>query len=410
MDATKHPNSHIIFFRRKAIFDVEARPELNEYFADSKIGIGSYFGKGSTRTATGLSISEENLLMPYILAIPSDDREFRKQVNEYFQNIDTKVPADSNPPVPTDGKPLEIGLEVSNSEPVSKDNLPIKVEDFVRWRQCMGHPWVEASPELAKGNQLIKFYQYDPKAELTTTVTADNLKDQALAQYLTIKANNRLVRMYLTLLGINVQTLTRAGEDVTRLRMMAETKPKDFLLIVQDKDKEMKYLVEEMINFKILDRIGSRILNADGGKELGRDMKETILYLSDTHNTKELIHLKAKLQNEWKKRSISVELEEDLSTQPEALRETDDELARRLKVENIKADPTLDAIDKASKKTEAPKFIMEEKATGLDIKVEPEPEVEPEEGTLGSIEAGSSESDVIEGETTPDPMSPTIIE
>lgn len=328
---TINKNSHIVYFRRAPLFATEARKELEEYFSNSSRSIGSYFTKGSTRTATGLTIGEENLLMPFILSIDSTDRDFRAQVNDWFRNLDTKVPAG-------DGIPLEIGLETSNSEPVSKDNLPLNVEHYIRVKHGIGHPQVAASPELAKGNQLKQYYLYDPQAVSRTSINVNDEKDKALAQYLTIKTNARSVRMYLTLLGVNPLTV-KNGEESVKLRQLVEEKPTTFLEIVADKFKEVKYVVQDMINNKVLELHGDAILTKDGST-IGRNMKEAVSYLSDARNSKVFASLKALLQEAWKRTSQSVDTLEDLDEQPLAAAETTEEAPAPEVVPDIMKDDT----------------------------------------------------------------------
>lgn len=383
-----HPNSHIVYIRRKALFDTAERPELNEYFAGSSMNVGSYYAKGTAREASGLLIPEENLLLPYVLAIPADDRDFRLKVNEYYANIDSKVPADSVPVRETDGLPLEIGLYESNTQPLSNTNLPINIGDYIRYRQVIGHPWVGAS-EAEKGNQLKRFYVHDPNMIQTTTMSVNEQKDAALTRYLIVKTNARNVRMYLTLLGIDTSKL-KPGEELTKLRTLAETNPKEFIEVSNDKNKEMKYIINDMVNNNIIDKVGDRYVAGD--TVLGRDMREAVLFLSDSHNTAVYTSLKARLQNAWVKNSVSVETEEDLKPKQNA--ETDADLEKRLgnKVQeatNSAIDTTAKAKAKAQTKVIEPE-PEEVKATGLDIKVEAP--VEPDtyiEGGLGDIDAGT---------------------
>jgi hypothetical protein len=247
--------------------------------------------------------------MPFILSIDATDRDFRAQVNNWFRNLDTKVPAG-------DGIPLEIGLESSNDLPVSADNLPLNAEHYIRVKHGIGHPQVAASPELAKGNQLKQYYLYDPKSVSKTNIDINEQKDAALAQYLTIKTNPRSVRMYLTLMGVNPLTV-KNGEESVRLRKLVEEKPTVFLEIATDKFKEVKYVIQDMINNKVLEQIGDTILTKDGST-IGRNMKEAVSFLQDARNSKVFASLKALLQEAFKRTSQSVDTLEDMDETPES--------------------------------------------------------------------------------------------
>lgn len=317
-----HPNSHIVYIRRASMFASSSRKELDEYFAESHRGVGSYFQKGGMRTATGLSFEEENLLMPEIINIPATDRDFRKEVTTFFQNLETKVPAhktDAKTGVVTGGKALEIGLRISNTNPVTEENMPIEVEHFIRWRHAMGHPQVAMTEAEGNGSQLKSYYIYDPEEVSLDNLTINDAKDKALTAYLSIKDKPRSVLQYLTLLGINT-TIIKKGEEAIKLRDAAEKKPEAFLKIVNDTNKEYKYLIEEMVNHGILTRVGNRLVNKDG-EVIGRDITEAVLYLKDSHNTKAFVTLKAQLQDKWKNKSISMDSDDDLSEQDKAIAE-----------------------------------------------------------------------------------------
>ena len=248
--------------------------------------------------------------MPYILSIPKEDRDFRKGVTTWFESMSVKVPGKlgSNP---VEGLPLEIGMEKDNSQPVSAENLPINITDFIKWRHALGHPWIANSEETGKGNQLKQYYIFDPNAVSKVNISINEQRDKALGYYLTIKDNIRSVTMYLTLLGVRTNQL-RKGEEVIELRKLVDKDPDKFIRLYNDKDKEMKYIIEEMVNNNILERVSTRVLIKENGEQIGRDTQETVLYMLDSRNTKVYNALKARLQEAWKKTSVSVETDEDL--------------------------------------------------------------------------------------------------
>lgn len=312
---TMHKNSRIVYIRRLPQFHSAARKELEEYFNESQRGYGSYFAPGSVRTATGLTPTEEDLLMPYVLDIPKEDRDFRKSVTAYFENINVKVPGRVGQNYEQEGLKLEIGLETSNEQPVSKDNLPISIKDYLIYRHGIGHPWVAASEEDGRGNQLKQYFVFDPKLVSRANVQKNDQRDEALKNYLTIKDNARQVQMYLTLLGVNPSTI-RKGEETIKLRERVDANPEAFTKLYNDKDKEMKYIIEDMVYRGILERVGQRILIRDGGEEIGRDTREAVLYLSDSRNSKTYQVLKARLKEKWKDTSSSMETDDDLPKAP----------------------------------------------------------------------------------------------
>lgn len=303
-----HKNSVLVYIKRLPQFAAQARKELEEFFAEGQRGIGSYFAKGSARVATGLTPMEEDLLMPYILNIPSTDREFRMKVNDHYIIIDKKIPGKV-------GLELEIGLEVSNTEPMSATNLPINIDNYLTYRWALMHPWVAPSEADGKGNQLKQYYIFNPGEVSKVNINVNEQRDKALGYYLSIKDNKRTVTMYLTLLGVRTDQL-RTGEEVLKLRELVDKNPEAFLKLFDDRDKEIKYAIEDMINNQILERVNGAILVKEDGTLLGRDMKEAILFITDSKNTKLYNVLKSRLQEKWKKTTTSVDTDEQLETGP----------------------------------------------------------------------------------------------
>lgn len=310
METIVSKNSHTVYIRRLPQFASAAQKDLEEYFANSQRGYGSYFTKGSVRTATGLTPTEEDLLMPYILSIPKEDRDFRKGVTTWFEGISVKVPAG-------EGLALEVGMENSNTEPVGPNNLPLNITDYIKYRHALGHPWIAASEDTGRGNQLMQYYIFDPNEVSKVTVNQNEERDEALGYYLTLKANARSVGMYLTLLGVRTNNI-RKGEEAVELRKLVDKKPKAFITLYKDKDKEVKYVIEEMVSYGILERVNTRIILKETGDEIGRDIREAVLFMKDSHNTKVYATLSARLKEAWKSNSISVETDEDLKITPNA--------------------------------------------------------------------------------------------
>jgi len=311
-----HKNSRIIYIRRLPTFAQSSRgEELNDYFAQAQKGYGSYLAPNSASPGTGLSSTEIDLLLPYVLNIPKEDRDFRKLVAAWYENLGIKIPAKIGNNAATEGLKLEIGLDADNSKPVAVDNLPINMFDYLRWRHALGHPWIAPSENDGRGNQLKQFYIYDPTVINQGLIDTNQESDEALTKYLAIKNNTRSVNMFLTLMGVKPNTIAK-GQEFVELRKLVTKSPKKFLELYNDKNKEIKYTIEDMINNKILERVGERIITGDSGDAVGNNMKEAILYFTDTRYSKEVNYLKAKLNEVWKKNSTSFDTDEDLAPAP----------------------------------------------------------------------------------------------
>lgn len=294
-----HPNSRIVYIKRLPAVIHESNPDLQaDYFSFASRSIGSFFAKDSTRPGTGLTISEEDLLMPHILNIPAEDRDFRQRVTDYFHGITTRVKGDA------DGAVFEVGLEYGG-ESISENGLkltnpPLNVGQYVAYKHALAHPEVASSKAEGKGNSLKLYHAYDPDKETGIKLTASDVKDTAFQAYLELKRDPKSVTMYLTLLGVNTDSM---GMDtqVLELRGIAERKPTDFVKVHNDKNKGVSYMIDQMKQYKVLRSAGTRLLIAESGDEIGRDKEQAVLYMKDQKNTKQVSILKAQLRDALKK-------------------------------------------------------------------------------------------------------------
>lgn len=295
-----HKSSKVIFLRRSPISLMETasadNAETKPYFDAAYRAIGSYWSRKSNRPATGLTLPEENLIMPFILDIPETDRDFRSRCTDYFHAISTKVE-------PTDirgegGTPLQIGLQ-DNEQPLSKDNLPLEPEDYVKWRHALGHPQVALKESLAKGNKLKQFYIFDPATETLDANNKADIKDEALTAYLQVKEDLSKTKQYLTLLNADMHLIR--GKESIKLREFAETSPRAFLEVHNDRDRQLKFLIRMLVDAKVLEHVGTRLTVVESGHQIGATEKEAIAYLRDPENGQQLNTFKHLAQDYLKK-------------------------------------------------------------------------------------------------------------
>lgn len=300
--SVNHPNSKVVFLRRAPMSIPEASnsndAEVKAYFDNAFRALGSYWTKGSMRVGTGLNIQEENILMPYLLNIPAQDRDFREKATQFFHDISTKVD-----PVNSDGKGgtrLEVGLFTDNDEPISEKNLPLNVSDYIRWRHALTHPEVAMSEEESRSSSLKHYYIFDPVTVRNTSVSDADFKDESFAGYLEVKKNPDVINQYLTLL--NIDPAKHRGAESVKLREVAEKQPKEFLKVHLDKDKNGKFLIKSLVNAGVLEELGTRLLIKENGFQIGGTLQEAIAYLKDKENTQQLAIFKALVQDYRKKK------------------------------------------------------------------------------------------------------------
>lgn len=291
-----------VFLKRNRPFVHEQlkSAEAQEYLGSSKRSVGSYFAtKHSQRQGTGLTDEEVKLLLPQIIDIQPEDREFRTKVRNFFQDISTPVPYER-------GTELEIGLELDNDKPVThfieKEiepamgdkpaktkkiyNMPIDPEQYIRYRHALGHPHVASTPELAKGNQTVDYFIEDPEKVLSSNVNSADYADKAFSLFMQLKSEPDKVKMILSLLRMEIPRkvvgqpiiVDKLSEEerVLALRKLAMSKPAMFLKIAEDKELRFKYLLDELISVQLLKRAGSSILVTQSGEPLGSNDSEAI--------------------------------------------------------------------------------------------------------------------------------------
>lgn len=294
-----HKNSKIVTICRVMSFTHEANndPETKEWFGQAARDIGSYFqGRYSKIAGSGLTQDEEDLLMPKIVGLKKEHEKFRERVENFFHEISTKVP--------DNGLSLEIGLISDNDAPVSAENMPLHVENYIKYKHALGHPKVAKSKDEGIGNQLISWYIDNPEDNEDLAKKEAEAKDAAMAIYLSIKEKPETVDRILTNMGVDIRKIK---DPVIELRKLAETKSKYFTIVANDKDLETKYRINKLIQTNILELVGTRIIVKESGKEIGRDMKEAMLWYNDPTYSDQVGAMTARYKEFVKKRNVTVE-------------------------------------------------------------------------------------------------------
>ena len=306
MTNNSHPNSKQVTIFRAATFvqnaqtggkgaDNKSNNETVQDWIDlASRHIGPYLQSNSSKSVgSGLSIPEVNLLLPHLINIEADDRDFKKGVEEYFNNLVTKIP-------PTTGKTFEIGLYTDNSKPLSEKNLPIDIEDYVRYRHAKNHPWVAMSQPEAEGNPLKLFYMNDPEAQLKAFSDKVVLQDKADAIWATIKNQPGKINMMLTLLGKDERDYTGKNADTQKivdLHNEIKNRPAAFLKAYEEDKFETRYWLKAMLKAGVVTEIGTSFVITQNNKLLARSEAEMILYLENEENADTITHLKATTQD-----------------------------------------------------------------------------------------------------------------
>jgi hypothetical protein len=292
MTQSTHPNSKVVTIFRILPFHARSQKDLTDYYNAASYAIGSYYKSVQSKViATGLSEAELQLLMPAMIGLHPSDKDFRKELMNYFSDLNTKVP-------PT-GLPLQIGLEVDNTKPVSAENLPIDVEQYIIYKHALGFPELALSKEVANGDPTKLCYLFDPEREGNTEIKENELLNEAMSHYLTIAKDAKKVAIQLTLLGKDADAIPK-NKQSAELRKLVNLDPKRFLDLVQDESINFRYFLTELVKAKILQKVGARYVDSETNKQVGVNEKDAVLWLQDAENKKTVELFKIRLKEHSK--------------------------------------------------------------------------------------------------------------
>ena len=300
MSTSSHPNSlKVTIFRANNFVQSAQKDEaVADFMSQSSKSISPYWQSNSAKViGSGLSIAEQELLMPYLIQIEKDDREFRTAVFKFFNSLSTKIPFST-------GKDFEIGLEKSNTEPLAKDNMPLDIEQYVRYRHAKNHPWVAGSKSEAEGNQLKLFYIHDADKQHKEDTDKLVIQDEADEIWLKIKNQPQKVTMLLTSLGFDERDYLGRNGETRKQNDLREFINKDaikFLSVYRDDRFETKYWLKAMVKASIVEEVGTSFVIKENKKLLGRSEMETVLFLEDPENADTVSYLKGATQDVLRK-------------------------------------------------------------------------------------------------------------
>lgn len=301
----KHANSKRIIVFRAGNFLDNAQTQAQEFMSMSKKSIGTYFASNlGSAIGTGLEFDEIDTLMPLVIDIPKDDRTFRPGVTAFFSNIVTNIPYGT-------GRELEIGLKLDNSKPVTfvdsegKKNLPIHIQDYLRYRHLLRHPLVAASKLDALNDMTKQFYIFDQASVNEENASARKVSDEAIALYLAIKKDPEKVEAMLTLMGTDIRIYHGPDAEDLKLQKLYEYADKsatEFNKIYKADEFELRFTVQKMVNTGVIRRIGAQFVDKETGGVLGHNTEEVIYYLKDQQNSANVAIMKGKMQEAMKQK------------------------------------------------------------------------------------------------------------
>lgn len=312
MNNNSHPNSRLVTIFRSNTFVQNSQAGqtavnkdgskgdegLQDWMNQSSRNVGPYLQSNTAKIiGSGLTEEEKSLLLPSIINMEPSDREFRKTVYDFFNALTTKIP-------PTTGKILETGLTTDNSKPLSAKNMPLNIEDYIRYRHAKNHPWVARSKSEAEGNMLKIFYMVDSDAELKELSDKVVLQDKADAIWLAIKNQPQKIGMLLTLMGKDEREYTGRNAEtkkVADLHDIVKNRASEFIKAYEEEKFEARYWLAAMMKANVVELIGDSYVNKSSGKLITRTLPAMLMFLEDEREADAVSFLKAATQDVLRK-------------------------------------------------------------------------------------------------------------
>lgn len=266
------------------------RPSMmNESFKNNVQKLSAPLNRnGGGSINTGLTREEKSKLMSEQLGMSPDDREFYKRVDMFYADLEFAIP--------------EEGLKLNIS--TNKNGDPVEIIDYLKYKICTVLPKVADS--ALDVNDLVHEYFIEDEAALDDkALTLVTKRKEANKIFTNLADENVPLFLYLLkskgvkeLDTVNIDALS-APKKYINLESMVSKYPEYFIDIAKDLgtaknpgDAVIKYLIERLITYNLLERAGNDILY--NTENLG-NMKHAIAWFKNAKNSQERAVLEAKL-------------------------------------------------------------------------------------------------------------------
>ena len=276
--------------------------------------IGSLLNSTTGDVHTGLADTEIKTLMPELVSLDASDPSFGKAVKMWFADIEVRVPYE--------GTRLNITI--------GKDNKPVNVTDYVKWKYSLSMPYVAKDAFEANTNsRQYKFYIVDENEEIKKELDKSELEDKAvlayarLAQFTKPKEgaskeeidkvnasnNNKIQKLsWVAKATVDIHGKGVDGVEVDTLKLIVrdvmKKEPAKFIEILNDSNLENNAFILDCIRYGMVEVHGTAIWCE--GEELAPTQKLAAEKLFLPENSATLLKLKAKLREAHKGEKVEV--------------------------------------------------------------------------------------------------------
>lgn len=282
---------------------------MTEYFDMVKVSVGSYYAgptQGVQQGCGGMPWATQCLLLPHLIGIEKDDRTFREAVTVFWAEINTNIPIN--------GIELEIGLEEDNDKPVSKDNMPINVAEFVKFIHHRGHPNMGRNEAEARGNQLMLYYLFDPMELEKEKSKKSSSENAALAVFLKLIHEPEKMDMMLSMFGEDSREYEQGKSEIEwkskkeqRLKTLATSQSDLFIKHYETEDLEIRFWIARMIRLDVFTEVGTQIRAKESKALIGHTTGEAVAYFQNPENQEIIMMFKQLAQEAARKPIIATE-------------------------------------------------------------------------------------------------------
>lgn len=242
--------------------------------------ISAQFAKGSADTLRGLSPEEEKKYLPNILGVQPDSNSWRQETKDYWCNMSIIVPEEG----------LILNIDVDS------EGEPENLQQWIQWKFISKHSWVAHNQKTCAW-PTNKFYIIDVeevKKDQTEEFQVRNTAMRAL-MHLQSKENATKAKWVAECLRKSDEKIVNMSQE--DLIMFLDKKMSEdhvaFTKVVKDVDLEQKALIMQLLTESVIEKNGNSYFY---GQEIMGTEKETIAYLRNPANTKQLLEMNEKLK------------------------------------------------------------------------------------------------------------------
>jgi hypothetical protein len=245
-------------------------------------------------TLRGLPRDLEKKYLPLVTDIEvEDNKDFRKQADDYWRNFST--------PVGEDGVVLNITMteppEGATEEEIEAfEPEPVVVKDWITYQFCLVHPLVAETELEMRQNHKMRFFIHDIEKVRIEKNAKGRTRRQAfikLDELASTDEGQLTLRHILRSSGLNPDFMDQVEvENILSDRLNED--PNEFMRLAGDKKLKVKAILYEMLEKQVLREVGSSILFNDA--VLGDSIEEAVLFAGNKRNSAVVTEMKARLK------------------------------------------------------------------------------------------------------------------